>query len=584
MKRLSRAPEPTGIDRFVPAIGATRSYRRSFLRPDVLAALTAWAMVVPEGIGYASIAGMPPEAALYAAVLGTAVYFLFGTSHEVTVGPSSALAIMSAATVAGLGLGESTADWIAASSLLAVLVGLLALGAGLLRLGSINDYISKPVLDGFVAGLALNILIGQVPKLLGFSIDGDLNFFESVVEVVRGLDQTHGLTFLIGAGSYAVLVVLHRISARIPAALVVVALSVLLVFLLDLDGRGVAVIGEVPSGFPTLEIPHVDLGLVGQLLPGAFGMMIVAYAETLSGGRTFAARRHYRIDPDQEFVALGGANIASGLFGGFAVNGSLSRTKLKYDVGVKTQYSTLFTGVAVAVTLVALTWFFEDLADATIAAIVIHAVASLVRPRMWPRLWRTAPFEFWAALAAALVTMTVGEVQGLFFGVVVAVFMVTARNAQAPVAELGYLAESDAFVQRDAAPGARAVPGVVVLRAAAAPSFANASEFHDAVVDAVYDTDPTPDAVVLDFDTVTSVDVTAAESLEQLAGELGALQVALHLARVSPAVLAELRAHGLDDLTEEQRVHVTVREAVDAARRTAPGPRETDGPDGADRG
>ncbi len=583
MTRLSRPPEPTGIARFVPAIDATRNYRRSFLRPDILAALTAWAMVVPEGIGYASIAGMPPEAALYAAVLGTAVYFLFGTSHEVTVGPSSALAIMSAATVAGLGLGDNSADWIAATSALAVIVGVMALAAGLLRLGTINNFISKPVLDGFVAGLALNIIIGQVPKLLGFGIDGDLNFFESVVEVVRGLDQTDGLTFLIGAGSYLVLAVLRRVSPKIPAALVVVAISVLLVFLFDLDDHGVAVIGEVPSGFPTLDVPDVDLGLIGQLLPGAFGMMVVAYAETLSGGRTFAARRHYRIDPDQEFVALGGANIAAGLFGGFTVNGSLSRTKLKFDVGVKTQYSTLFTGVAVAVTLIALTWFFEDLADATIAAIVIHAVGSLVRPRMWPRLWRTARFEFWAALAAALVTMTLGEVQGLFFGVVVAVFMVTARAAQSPVVELGYLADSDAYVERDAAPDAQRVPGVVVLRSAASPSFANTSEFHDAVIGAVYAADPTPDAVVLDCDTVSTLDVTATDGIEQLVDELTTLGVALHLARVSPTVLAELRERGLDALTRPEVVHVTVREAVRAARssvRTDP-PRVT--APGADR-
>nr|WP_274388203.1 SulP family inorganic anion transporter [Salsipaludibacter albus] len=568
---MSRPPRPTGLARHLPAIDATRTYRRAFLRPDVLAGLTAWAMVVPEGIGYASIAGMPAEAALYAAVLGTAAYFLFGTSHEVTVGPSSALAIMSAATVGSLGLGANSADWIAATSALAIIVGIMALVAGVLKLGTINNFISKPVLDGFVAGLALNIIIGQVPKFLGFGIDGDLNFFQSVAEVVANIDQTSMITFAMGAGSYLLLMVLHRISKRIPAALIAVAASVVAVVVFNLDDRGIAVIGEIPSGFPTIDIPSVDLGMVGQLLPGALGMMVVAYAETLSGGRTFAARRQYRIDPDQEFIALGWSNIAAGLFQGFAVNGSLSRTKLKYDVGVKTQYSTLFTGVAVAITLVALTWFFERLAEATIAAIVIHAVFPLVRPRLWPQLWRTARFEFWAALSAALVTMVLGEVQGLFFGVVVAVFMVTARAAQAPVAELGHSAASDAWVELGTVDDAERVPGVLILDAGAPPSFANAAGFHDAIVEAVYDADPSPDVVVLDFDVVTSIDVTTAASLGQLMDELSALDVELHLARVRPEVLAELREQELATATRAGRVHATVRDAVDTARAPAVG-------------
>lgn len=569
MKGLRRPEQPTGIAGFVPAIDATRGYKRSFLRPDILAGLTAWAMVVPEGIGYASIAGMPPEAALYAAVLGTFAYFAFGTSHEVTVGPSSALAMMSAATIAGLGLDAGSGDWIAATSALAILVGLMCLVAGFLKLGFINNFISKPVLDGFVAGLALNILIGQVPKFLGFGIDGG-GFFRSLGQVIGNLGQTSWLALTVGVGSLVLLSGLRRISPKLPAALITVTASVLAVVLFDLTGRGLDVIGDLPSGFPTFEIPGIDLGLVGRMSPGALGMMLVAYAETLSGGRTFAAKRQYRIDPDQEFIAIGWSNLASGLFQGFAVNGSLSRTKLKFDVGVKTQYSTLFTGIAVIVTLLALTWFFEDLADATIAAIVIHAVAPLVRPRLWPRLWRSAPLEFWAALGAALVTMTFGEVQGLFFGVLVAIVMVTARASRAPVLELGYLSESDAYVDLDNTPGAEGVPGVVVLQAGAPPFFSNSMNFHDQVLDAVYAADPSPGAVVLDFDTVTSLDLTAGEGLEQMVGELRGLEVDVHLSRVGPGARSDLHALGVDSAIGNDHFHTTVREAV-AAARSSPG-------------
>lgn len=566
MSRLTRPPSPTGLARFVPAITATRTYRRGYLRPDILAGLTAWAMVVPEGIGYASIAGMPAQAALYTAMLATAAYFLFGTSHEVTVGPSSALAIMSAATIAELGLDQGSDDWIVATSALALLVGVMALVAGVLRLGFINNFISKPVLDGFVAGLALNIIVGQVPKFLGFSIDRDLGFFESVAEIVEGIDQFSATTFAVGAVSYALLAGLHRVSGKIPAALFTVAVSVLAVVLFDLTDHGVAVIGDIPSGFPTPEVPDIGLGDLETLVPGALGMMLVAYAETLSGARTFAVRRQYRIDPDQEFIAIGWSNVVAGFFQGFAVNGSLSRTKLKYDVGVRTQYSTLFTGVAVAATLLVFTWFFEDLAEATIAAIVIHAVAALVRPQFWPRLWRTARLEFWAALGAALVTMTLGEVQGLFVGVLIAIIMVTARASVAPMVQLGYVARRDAYTELDQVPEAERVPGIVILRFGATPDFSNAAGFHDAIVDAVYDADPSPTDVVLDFDAVTSIDVTAGGALIQLVNELGQLDVGLRLARVDAEVRDELEDQGIEQAIGSANIYLTVREAVEAAQ------------------
>ncbi len=565
-RRLTRPAEPTGLSRYLPVINAARSYRRAFLRPDILAGLTAWAMVVPEGIGYASIAGMPPEAALYAAVLGTVAYFLFGTSHEVTVGPSSALAIMSASALGTVGISQSSSDWVATAGALAILVGILALAAGLLRLGFINNFISKPVLDGFVAGLALNILVGQIPKFLGFSLGGDLNFFETLAETVRSVEKTSGYTLLVGLASIALLIGLHRISARIPAALITVGASVIGVVLFGLTDRGVAVIGHIPSGFPTPEVPSVGLDTMGSLLPAALGIALVAYAETLSGGRTFAVRRQYRIDPDQEFIALGAANIGSGFFGGFAVNGSLSRTKLKYDAGVKTQFSTLYTGIAVVITLVALTWLFEDLAEATIAAIVIHAVAPLVRPSTWPRLWRTARLEFFAAMGAALVTMTFGEVQGLFFGVIVAIIMLTVRASRASINELGYLPDADTYAEIDSHPEAVRVPSVLILRAAANPSFSNAASFHDAIVDAVYAADPSPTDVVLDCDIVSSIDVTVASTFERLVPELQALGVHTRLARVDPAVRQELNAHGLDSVLDDESLHLTIRDAVDAAR------------------
>ena len=445
-----------------------------------------------------------------------------------------------------------------------LLVGAMSLVAGALRLGFINNFISKPVLDGFVAGLALNILIGQVPKFLGYDIGGDLNFFGSVGAVFDHLSKTNAATLAVGVGSFALLAWLHSLSSRLPAALITVVVSVLAVVIGDLSGHGVALIGEIPSGFPTLSFPGVGLDTFGLLIPGALGIMLVAYAETLSGGRTFAARRRYRIDPDQEFTAIGWANIGAGLFQGFAVNGSLSRTKLKYDVGVKTQYSTLFTGIAVLLTLLFLTWFFEDLAEATIAAIVIHAVAPLVRPRSWPLLWRTARFEFWAALAAALVTMGFGEVQGLFFGVLVAVVMVTARASAAPMVELGYRRDAHAYAELGASEDVERVPGVVILRAGATPFFANASSFHDAILDAAYSADPSPKAVVLDCDVVTSIDLTAAAELNRLADELVGLGVELRLARVSSAVAAELREQGVEAAIEPAKLFVTVREAVEA--------------------
>lgn len=558
---LERAPTPTGISRYLPFIDTTKHYKKVYLRPDILAGLTAWAMVVPEGIGYASIAGMPAQSALYAAALATLAYFLFGTSHEVTVGPSSALAIMSAATVGALGLSANSDDWIATTSALAILVGVICLIAGILKLGFINNFISKPVLDGFVAGLALNIIIGQVPKLFGFDIDSGLNFWESVAAFFQGLDEINITATIIGIGSLLMLIGLSRISGRIPGALITVAVMVVVVSVLGLEDQ-IPVIGDIPSGFPVFDVPGVGLETIIALIPGALGIALVAYAETLSGGRTFAAKRRYQIDPNQEFVALGFSNIGAGFFQGFAVNGSLSRTKLKYDAGVKTSYSTLFTSIAIVLTLLFLTWFFENLADAAIAAIVIHAVWSLIRPKMWPRLWKTARMEFWAALLTALVVMTAGEVEGLAIGILIAILIVTAKVSSARVRQLGFSKDHDAYVETDVDEQAALTEGVVIVRPDAEPMFANTSDFHDALMDAVYEAPTTPHCVVIDMVTAADIDVTAGEGLEQVHEELDAIEINLKLARVGAVTQSDLDIQGLTDVIGASNIHGTIREAV----------------------
>jgi high affinity sulfate transporter 1 len=544
-------------------------YRRAWVPGDLLAGLTVWAVLVPEALAYASIAGVSPVVGLYAAPGALLLYAALGSSKQLVTGPMSATAALSAATVAAL-VAPGSGDFTTMTAALAIATGLAALLAGVLRLGFLASFISEPVVKGFIIGLALTIIIGQVPKLLGVPKQGG-DFFEQLVGVLSRLGDTDALTLLVGALSLAVVLGLRRAVPAVPGSLVAVALGVLAVEAFDLQDHGLAVVGPIDPGLPALGAPDVGLHALGTLVPGAIGIMLVGFAEGLGAAKTYAARHHDEIDVDAELLGLGGANLAAGLSTGMVVNGSLSKTAVNGAAGARSQLSGLVVAVLTIVTLLLLTGLFESLPEATLAAIVVAAVLELVDLDALVELHRmaigrragalalAARPDFTAALAAMLGVLVFDTLPGLFIGIGVSLLLLLYRASRPRVARLGRIPGAGGrFGDLARHPEGEAPDGIAVLRVESGLFFANADAVRAQLLAAARE--PGIHTVVLDAETTPLIDVTAAHMLEQLDDELRTRGQRLLVARDVGAVRDVLRRTGApDDLLE---VHRTVRDAV----------------------
>ncbi len=510
------------------------------MRGDVVAGLTVWAVLVPSALAYATIAGVPPVVGLYAAPAALVLYAALGSSRQLITGPSAAAAALSAAVV-GNAVAGNGGQFVATTAALAICVGLAALIAGLLRLGFVASFISEPVLKGFIVGLSLTIIVGQVPKLFGVE-SGSGDFFERVWDFLINIGETDGLTLLVGAGSLAVLFGLPRVAPAIPGPLVAVLLGIGAVELFDLGAHGVAVVGSIDSGLPSFALPDVSLGRFGGLAAAALGVMLVGFAESLGTAKTYAQREHREIDPNRELVGLGVANLGAGISGGFAVNGSLSKTAVNDTAGGRTQLVGLIVAGLTMLTLLFLTGYFESLPLATLAAIVIAALIDLIDfsalrdfYRVYSsRLGRAYGFaaraDFIAAMAAMLGVMIFGTLAGLFIGVLISLVLLLYRVSRPPVAELGRVPGiSRHYSDLDRHPDNRRVEGVAVLRIEGGLFFANAGSIAAEIRTAARRDDI--HAVVIDAETMPFIDVTAAQVLDQVARELQADGVRLVIAR-----------------------------------------------------
>jgi high affinity sulfate transporter 1 len=548
-----------------------RGYDRTWLRGDLIAGLTVWAVLVPEALAYASIAGVSPVVGLYAAPGALLLYAAFGSSRHLVVGPMSATAALSAATVGDI-VAQGQQGFAAVTAALAVSTGIAAALAGLLRLGFLAGFISEPVLKGFIVGLALTIIVGQLPALFGVE-KGSGDFFEKLADLIRDLGDTSATTLAVGAVSLAVVLGLRHSAPGVPGSLVAVAVGVLAVKLFSLDDHGVEIVGTIEPGLPPLGLPDVDASRYGDLAAGAVGVALVGFAEGLGAAKTYAARHHYEVDANRELVGLGTANLAAGLSSGMVVNGSLSKTAVNGSAGAKSQVSGLVVAVMTIVTLLLLTGLFESLPEATLAAVVIAAVIELVDVASLRRLFRVwtarlgtiygaaARADFIAALAAMLGVLVFDTLPGLFIGIGVSLLLLVYRASRPNIAELGRVPNLPEAQWTDLARHAdnETVDGVAVLRLEGGLFFADADHVRASVRsrgqrEGVH-------AVVLDLETVPFVDVTGAEMLVQLREELDAAGVRLFVARDVGQVRDVLRSAG-----GEQRVYRTVTEAVDAAR------------------
>ncbi|MFI2489038.1 SulP family inorganic anion transporter [Promicromonospora kroppenstedtii] len=552
-------------------------YRRSWLRGDVIAGLAVWAVLVPESLAYATIAGVPPVVGLYAAVPALALYALAGTSRQLVVAPMSATAALSASLVADV--ARDGGDPVALTAALALATGIAALLAGLLRLGFLAAFISEPVLKGFIVGLALTIMIGQVPDLIGVE-GGSGSFFAKTWALLGQLGGIDPLTLVVGLVSLAALVVIRRTMPLLPGSLVVVLLAIGAAALLGLEDRGLAVVGHIDAGLPRAGIPDVTGPQFAELLGGAVGVMLIGFAEGLGAAKTYAAREGYDIDPNRELAGLGISNLGAGLLSGMVVNGSLSKTAVNAGAGARSQVSPLTAAALTVLTLLFLTGVFEQLPQATLAAVVIAAVVELVDVRSLRRLWRvrtgrlarayqvTARADFMAAGAALLGVLLFETLPGLVIGIAASLVLLLARTSRPRVAVLAPVGDEPGrpWVDSGRNPDYPTVPGVLVVRVEGPLVFANAEYVRTRVRTLASDVHGLR-LVVLDGRAMPSIDVTATTMLVQLRSDLRAIGGDLALAEGIGQVRDVLARAGQED---EPPLYATLDEAV-AAERTGDG-------------
>jgi len=534
---------------------------------EVVAGVTLLAIAVPLNIGYAQIAGLPPTAGLYALVLPAIVYAVLVSSRQLVASPDAAAAALVASSIGGLAVAGS-ADYLTMALAQAILCGIMFVLASVFKLGFLANFLSKPILVGFVGGLALDILVSQLAKMLGVKIDSGGEFVDKVVGLVSGLPTLNGWSVLISVIAVAVLVVGRRVARAVPWALVVLVLATVVVVFTGLEQAGVAVLGPVDAGPPTLTWPVLPWGTWFELVPSAIALTLVTMAEGLLVARSYGERRGYATSPNRDLLAFGVANVAAGASGGFAVGSSTSRTAAMDQAGSRTQLPTIVAAVGTLLLLVFGTALLEHIPSPAIGAIVGIAILPLLGIRDFATLWKQDRFEFLVGAACFLATLFIGAIPGILISFVLALINL-ARRASNPAIEV--LAADDnpgRSLLEPARQGEVTAPGLVVVRMAAPLFFANGSVFSDAVKRAVNEAPEPVHRVVLDLEAVTDIDVTGAEAFEGLTKWLGEQGVALGFSRARSSLVDRMRDLGL---LGDEPFYDTNRAAV--ADESAPPPR-----------
>jgi SulP family sulfate permease len=557
------------LSRYVPITRWLPRYERSFLRPDLLAALVVWAVIVPQAVAYAALVGAPPEAGLFAALGAGVLYAVLGTCRELDVGPSSTVAITTAAVLVPVATEYPQRSYTSLLAALAILTGAVLVVAGLLRLGFVAEFLARPVLVGFVSGIGVVIIAGQVPKLLGLSVPTG-NVPDTVWRTIQALDEINWRTTLLGGCCLLALLVLRRVSTSMPWALLVAIVSIVLSRSLDLEAHGVAVIADVPSGLPTPALPVISLGEIGALSSGALALALVALAESVGAARSLAARRGYEIDPNQELIALGGANAAAGLLQGFPVDASLSRSAIGAGAGVRTRLSGLVVAALLVATMLFLTPLFDGLPQATLAAIIVAAVVGLVDVRGFRQLWRLDHADAKLAIVGFAAVALLGVLPGIVVAVIASLLALIRRAYRPRISVLGRAVDETSadedflFRAVDRHPEYHTIPGLVLFRFSSELFFANASYFRDETLRLVAEADPPARTVLVDAGAISHLDTTATAMLEDLIGRLAVEGVTFELARAPFALRESLERSGLQERLGPGTLHRSVHTGVQA--------------------
>ena len=547
--------------KWLPGLSWAATYELAWLPRDLAAGVTLGALLVPVGLAYGALAGLP-MAGLYGSILPLVAYALFASSRQVVVGPDSAMAAIVAVAVAPLALGDPV-RLAALCALLGVMVGGLCLLGGFLRLGFVANFLSKPVIVGFMHGIGVVILVSQLPKVLGLRGQGDSSL-EQLGHLLPQLGAIHGPSLAIGGGSFAIILLCRRFVPRVPGAVVALVGSTLAVALLGLEARGIAVIGDIPSGLPTLSLPILSLADFDLLLPVAVAAALLSFSDTMVTARAFAARSRTRIDADQELVGIGLANLASGLTQGLPISASDSRTAVAETAGARTPLTSIVAALVVAAAMTWLTPLLRHLPVAALGGVLMAAAWSLWDLGEFARLWRFRGISLAGALVTLAGVVALGIMEGILIGVLFSIVLLLRALAFPPDAVLGR-APSGSWHDPAHRPEAVPVPGLLVYRFSAPLFFANALLFRDRVEARIANAPAPVRAVIVDAGAIHDVDIMACEMLADLETELAERDIRLLFGNVRDRVLRDIE-RVLPPLPGGREVaFASVAEAADAA-------------------
>lgn len=565
---LLHQPWVDRVAAIMPGMRWMRSYQRAWLWRDLLAGVSMAAVIVPLAMAYGQLSGLPPIVGIYASLLPLVAYSLFGTSKHLIIGPDASTTALMVTVIAPLA-GGNVARFAALAGTLALLVGVLFVAAGVMRLGFIADFLSKPILIGYMNGLSLTVVASQLGKLSGIQI-GATSFLGQVGEFLGKFGQVHWPTFLLGLVVLIFLVVLHSVAPQAPGPIIAIVGATVLTIMLHLDAQGVVTLGYLTPGLPAIRIPQFSLRDVGTLSSEAAGIALLIFSDTILNARTFARRGGYQVDVQRELIALGMANAAAGISGGYPVSASGARTAINESLGSKSQLSGLVAAVVLALILVGFTSLLGSFPVTALGAILISVMVGLLDIATMRQLYRQHMTEFLIALVTLIGVLLAGLIQGIVIAVLLSFLFLLFRAVRPHDAVLGRVEGIEGYHDVEDYPTGETIPGLIVYRFDAPLFFANAQQLKARALSLVASASPAAKWFLLDAEAITDLDSTAAETLHELDEELGGRGVTLVLARAKGPLRERLARTGLAQLLTPERLFPSVRSAVDAFLATQP--------------
>ncbi len=559
------------LQRTLPILQWLPGYQRSHLNGDLFAGITVGVMLIPQGMAYALIAGLPPVYGLYASIVPQIIYAILGTSRQLSVAPVAMDSLLVAAGVSVLAT-EGTDSYIAFAILLAFFMGAFQFLLGVFRLGFITNLLSKPVISGFTSAAALIIGFNQLKYLLGTDIAKSNRFYEVVINAFNQVNETHLITFLIGVASIVLIKGLKQVNKNIPGALIAVVIGIVTVSLLDLHEQGVSIVQSIPEGLPAFQLPEFTLGRFGEVLPLAFTISVVAFMEAFSVAKAMEAKKkEHKVISNQELIGLGAANIVGSLFQSYPVTGGFSRTAVNHQAGAHTPLASIISAILVALTLIFLTPLFYYLPHTILAAVIMVAVSSLFDYSYMKKLWHDSKKEFLVLLFTFLVTLNIGMVIGIVTGIVLSILVFLYRAAYPHIARLGRIKGHHEFRNVTRFEELETWDELAILRIDAPLSFINIQGIREYIQNLVVN-DPKIKNIIIDAGPVSHLDATAAEGLHELLNELNQKGVRLVLCDIIGPVRDTMKQTGLTKIIGKKNLFLSLTEAVENVLTSAKDP------------